>query len=520
VIGELLAGAGVVCAVAAAAAAILIAPSRGRSAAMLVAAFLAPALILGDQWDSSQIVDLREDRGRLLALGAGAAAAVAALFALFRRWPLLLPLAAAAALPFRIPLHAGGDQANLLVPLYLVIAAGVAAAVARDWKIQAAAAAGTAGPEVWLRRLLAAFVVLYGVGVLYSEDFSQGLQNVCFFLAPFSLLFALLVEVRWDRRLVAWILAVVVAEALVFALIGFVEYASRELLWNNAVIRSNEFHVYFRVNSLFWDPNVYGRYMALAIVLVVAALVWTRQRRTGLALAGAAVLIWLGLATTFSQSSFAALLAGLAVLAALRWSLHWAALVCGIGVVLAAGIALAAGESLDVDLSTDNKVNRETGGRANLVSGGLELFGERPLLGYGSGSFSTAFRESVADEDPPVSESHTEPVTVAAEQGVIGVAVYAALLVVALATLWQRMRETMPGLSRGPPEAAGWATVARAAVLAAFVALVVHTMAYAGFFEDPITWVLLAAGISLAGSTGPRAAGTADSAADQVRAAA
>ena len=41
--------------------------------------------------------------------------------------------------------------------------------------------------------------------------------------------------------------------------------------------------------------------------------------------------------------------------------------------------------------------------------------------------------------------------------------------------------------------------IARAALLAAFVALLVHTLAYAGFFEDPITWVLLAIGASLAG---------------------
>jgi hypothetical protein len=39
---------------------------------------------------------------------------------------------------------------------------------------------------------------------------------------------------------------------------------------------------------------------------------------------------------------------------------------------------------------------------------------------------------------------------------------------------------------------------ARPAVLAAFVALLVHTLSYAGFFEDPITWVLLAIGASLA----------------------
>jgi hypothetical protein len=42
----------------------------------------------------------------------------------------------------------------------------------------------------------------------------------------------------------------------------------------------------------------------------------------------------------------------------------------------------------------------------------------------------------------------------------------------------------------------------RAAVLAAFIALLVHTMAYAGFFEDPITWVLFAVGASLARAQG------------------
>jgi hypothetical protein len=35
-------------------------------------------------------------------------------------------------------------------------------------------------------------------------------------------------------------------------------------------------------------------------------------------------------------------------------------------------------------------------------------------------------------------------------------------------------------------------------VLATFVALLVHTMAYAGFYEDPITWVLLAVAVSFA----------------------
>ena len=58
------------------------------------------------------------------------------------------------------------------------------------------------GPRsLWLPRVLAAVVILYALQTLYSDDFSKGLQNVCFFLVPFAIAFALLAEVRWDRRL-------------------------------------------------------------------------------------------------------------------------------------------------------------------------------------------------------------------------------------------------------------------------------------------------------------------------------
>ena len=41
-------------------------------------------------------------------------------------------------------------------------------------------------------------------------------------------------------------------------------------------------------------------------------------------------------------------------------------------------------------------------------------------------------------------------------------------------------------------------------MLAAFVALVVHTMIYAAFLEDPLTWALLGAGSAMAGWTTSR----------------
>ena len=82
-----------------------------------------------------------------------------------------------------------------------------------------------------------------------------------------------------------------------------------------------------------------------------------------------------------------------------------------------------------------SRINIDTSGRANLVSGGVHLFAQRPVYGYGSGSFPRAYREHVDTNGAPVSISHTEPITVAAEQGVVGLAAYAALLITALWTM-------------------------------------------------------------------------------------
>ena len=551
----ILSAAGVLIAAAAAAAAILLAPGRLRAAAMLLALVLFPVLIAGDQWHSPQITDVRDEPLQLIALGAVALIGALALAAVFDRWPLLLPLAIVAALPFRVPLEAGGDTANLLVPLYLVIAGGVLSTCFAEWRgaggsrsdagIFAGRVAtlaefplrksgrrtrpGPPGPPSadvagFLPWVLAGVAVLYALQTLYSPDFSKSLQNVCFFFVPFSLVYALLRDVRWTKELLRYVLLVIAVEAVAFVLVGSVEYVTRELFWNDQVIRSNEFHSYFRVNSIFWDPNIYGRYLALVIVIAMAALLWIRERKAFALLTALVAVLWLGLAPTFSQSSFIALLVGLAVLAAIRWSWRWTLAAVAAGAVLAVVIVIFAG---GVSKLSPDRLNVDTGGRTNLISGGTDLFAKRPLWGYGAGSFPRAYREQVATKKTPVAVSHTEPVTVAAEQGLIGLLSYAALIAVALWTMSAGLgsmggaggvqssaasrfsprdvsesrdapgenpstRLDTPGDS--PP------SVARAAVLAAFVALLVHTFAYAAFYEDPIAWVLLAAGASLAGT--------------------
>ena len=381
-----------------------------------------------------------------------------------------------------------------------MIAAGVVVTLVRDWS--SPPSSWTPRPLAWL---LAAFVVLYAVQTLYSGDFSKGLQNVCFFLVPFTVAYRLLREVEWDRRLLTLVLIVVGVEAAAFVLIGSVEYLTRSLFWNDQVIRSNEFHTYFRVNSVFWDPNVYGRYLALVIVVATAALLWARERRAFAAADGP-----------------------------------------GRGPLAGPGADLLAVE-----------LHRPAGGPGGPRRDPLELAvdaGGRPRRPGRSGAGGDPGRRLGQGQLLPHQHRHQRPrqprlrrprplrrtpapglrlrllpgrlPRPPRERGRPGLGLphradhhrgrAGPPRPTALRRTHRRRpldpglghprtsrggadRESENGASLPRPRDSPSATLAgRSAVLAAFVALLVHTMAYAGFFEDPITWVLLAVGASLA----------------------
>ena len=66
---------------------------------------------------------------------------------------------------------------------------------------------------------------------------------------------------------------------------------------------------------------------------------------------------------------------------------------------------------------------------------------DRPLWGYGSGAFTEEYRERErVSSDKVAAASHTIPLTVTAEQGVIGLAAYLALVAVSLALLFRGLR--------------------------------------------------------------------------------
>src|SRR3954468_4174651 len=246
----------------------------------------------------------------LIAAGAGGALVV--------RVPWLLALATLACAPARIPVHVGATQANLLLPLYGIVAV---AAIALAWELFGdGERSRELGP---LANPLALFVAWEGLTFLWTKDVRQGAIELLFFVLPFGLLAVVLARLQWSR---AWALTLYVqlaAMALVFAVIGIVQYETRNIFWNPKVKVDNAYAPsgwFYRVNSVFYDPSIYGRFLVIGIV---ASLVVVLRRRIdplwAIAAALTLVITWAGLLPSFSQSSFVALMAATIVAAVALW---------------------------------------------------------------------------------------------------------------------------------------------------------------------------------------------------------
>ena len=400
--------------------------------------------------------------------------AVAGGYALLR-WPWVLAFATIACIPIRVPVDVGVEDANLLLPLYLVIGSLV---VALGWNlVRGDKRSRELGPVGWP---LAAFVAWTGLALVWSDDVRQGAIFLAAFVLPFGLLGVGFARLPWSRRGLRGLYGALVATALAYAAVGLYQWATREVFWNPKLKVDNAYAPFFRVNSVFWDPSIYGRYLVVAILATLALVLLGLRER--LVAAGVALIaaLWTGLLFSFSQSSFAALIAGTLAAAAVVW--RWRA-AAAIGLVAAVLVTVGfATPQVRHKLLSESKasLNASTSSRAGLISNGLKIAGDHPVIGVGTGSFKRAYadRTGLRGREPRKAASHSTPVTVAAETGIPGLALLAWL---GAAALFAALR------------AGGRSETGRVAVVAGLTlgAIAVHSLFYNALFEDPMTWAVL-----------------------------
>lgn len=392
-----------------------------------------------------------------------------------RRWPFVLPFAALLCVAARIHVHVGSTEANLLVPMYGVVAA---AALVLAWELlEGDERARELGPVAWP---LAAFVGWGGLSMIWTQDVRQGAIELLFFYLPFGLLAVALARLRWSRLIALGLLVELTAMAVVFAAIGIYQYEAHDLFWNQKLLVSNAYAPFYRVNSVFWDPSIYGRFLVVAILALLVVVLFGRDRRWLLGATAAIAVTWAGLFFSYSQSSFAALAAGVIVAAVFAWGRRGLALAAVAAVVVVAGALAVPSVRHDVFGGGSGNGKSATSGRGTLVRRGVHIAVHHPVAGVGLGGFKHAYAQlaGLKGREPNAAASHTTPVTVAAEGGIVGFALYAWLLVAALLLAFRRFARDLPGLNA-------------LALGLTLTALAVHSLFYSAFFEDPTVWAAI-----------------------------
>jgi hypothetical protein len=451
---------------------------RGRARLLALAGFaLLGAATLVLAWalvgDDDLELLLTEPEGLAL-VGAGSAAVVLGAIPLVR-YPAAVPVVLLAVAPFRIPVELGEEEAFLLLPLYLVLASSVVALAYRMLR-----GVETHDVPYLLALPLATFVGFTAASYVWTWDERAGAIALAFFVFPFTAGAAVVARAPLAAWLPRALLGTIVALGAVFAAIGIWQAQTRTLFFARDVEVANAYTTFFRVTSLFKDPSLYGRYLVVPIAVLLVAVLLRRGRPLEWIAAAAlcAFLFW-GLFYSYSQSSFVAL-----------FVVTFAVALVGVGrrlrvVLLAAAVVatLAAG-AVAAESVNGRSAKDVTSGRSRLVDVTVDAFEARPVWGVGVGGQPRASTQESGRGSPSRNASHTTPLTILAELGILGVALYAWLLGAAswaLYLLYRRARTFAVGLA------------------AVFLAVVVHSLLYAGFFEDPLTWGvfgLIAAGIA------------------------
>jgi O-antigen ligase len=388
---------------------------------------------------------------------------------LFRREPWLIAYATLAFVPLRVAFL--GHQ--LLVPLYAV---ALGAAGLLLWQlVEGDERTRELGIASWP---LALYLVWTGFSVSWSVDLHTAAIDMLAFYVPFTILAISIARLPWLTSRVRILYGELAVMALIFAVVGFYQYKTRTIFENTKLQQINTFQAIFRVNSVFFDPSIYGRFLVIGLIATSVLLVRGRvSTRIGLAALAFIAIVWLGLLISFSQSSFAALFVAVFALAAVVW--RWKSLLALAAVlVVAAGIAVTQPHLMHaLRHHTTSGLKKATGGRSTLIAVGIKIAKSHPTHGVGLGGFEHAYSKRT-HQTPKKSASHNTPVTVAAEEGAPGFLLFFWLVGALLLAAYRRIDHRSYGL------------LALAAGLA-FLAIFVHSNAYNDFFEDPTTWLLI-----------------------------
>ena len=327
---------------------------------------------------------------------------------------------------------------------------------------------------------LGSYIIWGAVSVIWSVDRLATIVGV----ARLTLLWVLGVAVYDLVKRRGGLITVPVTFAAVssfLAGIGVYELLSKHYIWLAEIYQDH-----YRFNATFVDANIYARFLLIGC-LATAILMFEATRRGRLIGALALALQLVALLGTGSRVGWVVMIIvalGLAALIPRR-----AVIVSILAFLTFLGLSILVNPELHTRvLSLTQDFWAASSERRYLVTSGIHMFTQHPLLGIGLAGFQHAMVTTYSSVMTGVSLSHTALITTAAELGSIGLAILVFFFVV----LYGRLPRALQNLRFASQQF--HATRHYYFEIFAVLAITEIFMSAQGegrFFEDPYLWILI-----------------------------
>jgi len=285
------------------------------------------------------------------------------------------------------------------------------------------------GRVVWRGAAIYLPVAMYGVAsvasVLLSMDPRVSLGELAgvLTLAVVPMTVTLLDGRWWDRML-----AMLIGVATVSSAVG---------LWQYLHGASSLDH---RLRGLANHYMTFSGWTLLVVLLLVGDILFGRDRRRLVWTLPSLLLCATALVLSLTRGAWVGLAAGLVLAAAVRKPIFLLVFPVVFVLLVVGGPYLVQGRIQSI-FDVDDPSNHD---RLCMAEAGLEMVRDRPLFGVGLGMVKPSYQQYRADdaERTRVPHLHSNPIQLAAERGLVGLAAYLAILVVFFAHTWSALRRS------------------------------------------------------------------------------
>ena len=346
----------------------------------------------------------------------------------------------------------------------------------------------------FLTRALMIYIAVGGISLLYSIGRGKTAVEVARLLTLFLLYLGICLLAERKHTFLPFQVVHWVGVALVP--LTLYEGMTRHFIWRGYLAEG----MIARVNATFVDPNIFARYLVLAIVANLVLQFFNTLRWKRFVYFGSLLGLLGALAITLSRSGVVTLVAVLVLMVIL---IPRKQIIQPIGVLgLIGAVIVASRPTIWQRLLTFREgFGALDAQREYLWKVSWAMFKDHPIFGVGLGGFQQAFlthylsMKTVIPDVEGVTLSHTTILTIAAELGVMGLA--------ALAWVWVALVRALKHLRKGLLNQNGLERyIPGVGYFLWITAVFISSQAEARFFEDPIIWISMGMMFCLLGEVG------------------